>query len=111
MGSPRRQLLLRRRAVSEEEGPGDLGQPQRRRARVRAEKARCRGLEPARGGPGNRALAALPPPPRARRERRGGVRTGWAPGATGVAPLLSAAPPKAGPMTLTSKRLPETSTV
>ena len=44
------QLLLRRRAVPEGEGPRDLGQPQPGDARGEPEEADRRGQEPARGG-------------------------------------------------------------
>ena len=54
VGPRRRELLPRRRAVPEEEDPGDLGQPQQGAARARAEEARRRGLEPARGGEADR---------------------------------------------------------
>ena len=49
-----------------------------------------------------------PPPPEARSARRGGLR---APAAAGTEPLTAAPAGAGGPITLTSKRLPETSTV
>ena len=46
LGPRRGELLPRRRAVPEEEGPGDLGQPHKADARAGAEEARRRGARP-----------------------------------------------------------------
>ena len=57
LGARRLQLLLRRRAVPEGEGPGDLGQPQQGDARLRARRSR-----PRRSRPSSRRRSCSAPP-------------------------------------------------